>query len=252
MTASPEWLVDLAVVLAGFLTASLSGAAGLGGGTILIAVFYALGMPAAEAVPLFAAVQMVSNSARSIAYLRHVQWSAAGWFLLAAVPATLLVAPYAAALDTRYVELLLAALILISLLPKASSRLLPQRPAFLLAGLLNGSVGMFVGATGLVVGRLFLRPEWRRETTIGTLALTQVLGHGLRVLAYGAVGFSVLAQWQRLLPLALAVIAGTILGKRINGRISEAAFARLFRLILLILSLQLIIDALGGWRWLWS
>lgn len=250
MNAAPELAVDAAIVLAGFLTASLSGAAGLGGGTILIAVFYALGMTAAEAVPLFAAVQMVSNSARSIAYVRHVHWPAAGWFLLAAVPATLLVAPYAARLDTRLVQLLLAGLILFSLLPRAAGRTLGQRPAFVLAGALNGSVGMFVGATGLFVGRLFLRPEWRRETTIGTLALTQVLGHGLRVLAYGAVGFSVLVQWQRLLPLCVAVIAGTVLGKRINGRISEASFTRLFKLILLLLSLQLIVDALGGWSWL--
>lgn len=250
MSVAPELAVDLAIVAAGFLTSALSGAAGLGGGTILIAVFYALGMDAAEAVPLFAAVQMVSNSARSVAYIRHIEWSAAGWFLLAGVPATLLVAPYAASLDTRLIKLLLAALILFSLLPRAAGRSLPQRPAFVLAGLLNGSIGMFVGATGLVVGRLFLRPEWRRETTIGTLALTQVLGHGLRVLAYGFVGFSVLAQWQRLLPLCLAVIAGTVLGKRLNGRISEAAFVRLFKLILLLLSAELIIDALGGWRWL--
>lgn len=250
MNAVPELAVDAAIVAAGFFTSALSGAAGLGGGTILIGIFYALGMDAAEAVPLFAAVQLVSNSARSFAYARHIQWSAAGWFLLAGVPATVLVAPHAAALDTGLVKLVLAALILFSLLPQASGRSLPQRPAFLLAGLLNGSIGMFVGATGLFVGRLFLRPEWRRETTIGTLALTQMLGHGLRVLAYGVVGFSVLAQWQRLLPLCLAVIAGTACGKHINGRISEEAFTRAFRLILLLLSLQLIVDALGGWRWL--
>src|SRR3546814_9639856 len=86
--------LDFAVVLVGFLTAALSGAAGLGGGTILIGVFYALGMPPNEAVPLFAAVQFVANSSRTVAYIRDVEWSAAGWFLLAGIPATLLVAPF--------------------------------------------------------------------------------------------------------------------------------------------------------------
>src|SRR3546814_3190106 len=67
--------LDFAVVLVGFLTAALSGAAGLGGGTILIGVFYALGMPPNEAVPLFAAVQFVANSSRTVAYIRDVERS---------------------------------------------------------------------------------------------------------------------------------------------------------------------------------
>ncbi|HET8883426.1 MAG TPA: sulfite exporter TauE/SafE family protein [Solimonas sp.] len=242
--------LDLAVAAVGFLTAALSGAAGLGGGTILIGVFYALGMAPNEAVPLFAAVQFVSNSSRTVAYVRDVEWSAAGWFLLAGVPATLLVAPFAGAVDADAVKLVLAGLILASLVPQASTRPLPARPAFALAGALNGSLGLFVGATGLFVGRLFFRPEWRKETVIGTLAMTQTLGHGLRVLAYGLVGFSALAAPQRLLPLCAAVVAGTLFGKRLNGRISERAFARLFRVVLVTLSLKLIWDALRGYGWI--
>lgn len=242
--------LDLAVVLVGFLTASLSGAAGLGGGTILIGVFYALGMSPSEAVPLFAAVQFVSNSSRTVAYLRDVEWSAAGWFLLAGVPATLVVAPYAAGIDADAVKLVLAGLILASLVPQGRVQPMPARPAFALAGALNGSIGLFVGATGLFVGRLFFRPEWRKETVIGTLAMTQTLGHGLRVLAYGFIGFSALAAPQRLIPLCLAVIAGTAFGKRLNGSLSERAFGRLFRVILVTLSGKLIWDALRGYGWI--
>ncbi|WP_028081048.1 sulfite exporter TauE/SafE family protein [Solimonas soli] len=242
--------LDLAIVAVGFLTASLSGAAGLGGGTILIGVFYALGMSPAEAVPLFAAVQFVSNSSRTIAYVRDVEWHAAGWFLLAGIPATLLVAPFAGEIDGDAVKLILAGLILASLAPQRGGAPLAARPAFLIAGFLNGSIGLFVGATGLFVGRLFFRPEWRKETVIGTLAMTQTLGHGLRVLAYGFVGFSALAAPQRLVPLCLAVILGTIVGKRLNGRLSERTFARLFRVILVTLSLKLIWDALRGYGWI--
>ncbi|MDP3856536.1 MAG: sulfite exporter TauE/SafE family protein [Stagnimonas sp.] len=236
-----------ALTFCGFGTAFLSGVAGLGGGTILIGVLYAAGMAPAEAVPLFAAVQLVSNSSRTVAYLKHVEWRAAGWFSLAAVPATFLVAPFAAAVNPDLVCLILAALILVSLAPgKADKAPLPARSAYLSAGLLNGSLGMFVGATGLFVGRLFFRPEWSKETTIGTLALTQVIGHGLRVLAYGLVGFSVFAQPRLLLPLALAVIAGTWAGKRANARISRAHFDRLFKAILLLLSTKLLYDGITG------
>ena len=242
--------VSVVVVVAGFLTAALSGAAGLGGGTILIGLFYAIGMAPAEAVPLFAAVQLVSNSSRTVAYMRHVEWRAAGWFLLAAVPATIVVAPFITRVNADLVRLVLAGLILFSLLPgRANQAPLPPRPSFVAAGLLNGSIGLFVGATGLFVGRLFFRPEWRKETTIGTLALTQVLGHGLRVLAYGVIGFSALAQPALLAALCLAVILGTIAGKRVNGLLSDEAFARLFQWILIVLSVKLIYDGVRGLWW---
>lgn len=240
----------LTLALAGFLTSALSGIAGLGGGTILIGLFYAIGMAPAEAVPLFAAVQLVSNSSRTLAYVRHVHWPAAAWFLLAAVPATFLVAPYAARVDADVVRLVLAGLILASLAPGASGAALPARPSFVVAGALNGSLGMFVGATGLFVGRLFLRPEWRKETTIGTLALTQVFGHGLRVAAYGWVGYSALAQPLLLGALCASVVLGTAAGKRLNGRLDEASFARLFQVILVGLSLKLVADGMRGLGWI--
>lgn len=239
------------LVLAAVLTAALSGVAGLGGGTILIGLFYAAGLPPVQAVPLFAAVQFVSNTSRTAAYVRHVEWRAAGWFLLAAVPSTFLVAPWVAGVNEYAVMLVLAALILASLVPgQAGQAVLPARPAYLAAGLLNGTLGMFVGATGLFIGRLFLRPEWRRQTTIGTLALTQMLGHGLRVLAFGWVGFSAFSQPLFLAALCAGVIAGTAAGKWLNHRLDERRFAGLFRAILIALSLKLAWDAGKGLGWI--
>lgn len=242
----PISLLEVAIVVVGFLTATLSGVAGMGGGSILIGVLLVLGMPPIEAVPLFAAVQLVSNVSRTTAYWTHVDGRAAGWFLLAAVPATLLTVRWAAQVDPAWAELTLAALILFSLAPAPSAWLqqMPRRSMLVLAGTLNGALGNVVGATGLFVGRLFLRPDWSRQTTVGTLALTQTLGHGLRVIAFGFAGLSVLARPALLLGLMLAVILGTALGRRLNDRLDEARFAQLARGILFALSGALIISAL--------
>ncbi|MES2685146.1 MAG: sulfite exporter TauE/SafE family protein [Pseudomonadota bacterium] len=247
----------LLLSLTGLFTSALSGVAGLGGGTILIGVFYALGLAPVEAIPLFAAVQLVSNLTRTAAYVRHVEWRAAGWFLLAAIPATALLAPFAATVSVHVIQLILAALIAISLLPDffagqsagQTAKPLPPRLAFVAAGAANGALGMFVGATGLFVGRLFLRPEWPKQKVVATLALTQVFGHGLRVIAYGLVGFSALAKPQLLLPVCGSVIVGTLLGKQLNGRLSEVAFRKLFQGILIVLTLKLAYDGLHG---LWN
>ena len=239
----------LLLSLTGLFTSALSGVAGLGGGTILIGVCYALGLAPVEAIPLFAAVQLVSNLTRTAAYVRHVEWRAAGWFLLAAIPATALLAPFAAQVNVHVIQLILAALIAISLLPTQAATPLPPRLAFVAAGAANGALGMFVGATGLFVGRLFLRPEWPKQKVVATLALTQVFGHGLRVIAYGVVGFTAFAKPLVLLPVCASVVVGTLLGKRLNGRLSEAGFRTLFQGILIVLTLKLTYDGLSG---LWN
>ena len=243
-------LLTWSVTAAGFGTAALSGVAGVGGGTILIGVLYAVGLAPTSAVPLFATVQFVSNTSRTVAYLRAVEWRAAGWFLLACVPSTFLVAPLVERVDANIVRLVLAALILASLVPGKEGEPLKPVPAFVLAGLLNGSLGMFVGATGLFVGRLFLRPEWKKETVIGTLALTQSLGHLLRVAGYGSVGFTVTDQMDLLLPLVIAVILGTVVGKALNQRLDEEKFRGLFKIILIVLSAKLIWDGARGLEWI--
>jgi uncharacterized membrane protein YfcA len=241
----------LAIAAAAFLTATLSGIAGIGGGTILIGIFYAIGLAPVVAVPLHAAVQFFSNASRTLAYARHVHWRAAGWFLLGGLPAPFVIAPWAAQANADWVRLLLSALILVSLLPqRADAKPWPAAPSFVFAGVLNGSVGMFVGATGLFVGRLFLRPEWSKETIVGTLALCQALGHLLKILGYASVGFTALSSPDLLAPLAVAVIAGTLAGRKLHDLVSEAVFRRLFNGILLVLALKLAWDALRGLGWL--
>ena len=240
-------MITVVLALVGFLTAVLSGVAGLGGGTILIGVFYALGLAPGVAVPLHAAVQFVSNFTRTVAFLKHVEWRAAGWFLLTAAPTPFLVAPFVAEANVNVILLLLASLILSSLIPsKEGGEPLKPVPAVLLAGFLNGTLGMFVSATGLFVGRLFLRPEWPKETVIATLAMTQTLGHLLRVFGYASAGFAVTARLDLLLPLVLAVIAGTFAGRGLHRWLDESRFRTLFKAILVVLSAKLIYDGVTG------
>ena len=240
-----------AIALAAFLTAMLSGIAGIGGGTILIGIFYAIGLAPAQAVPLHACVQLVSNASRVTAYFRHVEWRAIGWFLLGTVPGPFLVAPLVAHADVHVIELVLASLIIASLLPSKSEKsTLPARWAFLIAGILNGSIGMFVGATGLFVGRLFMRPEWRKETMIGTLALCQCIGHLMKILGYASIGFQPFDDLGLLLPLLIAVVLGTVAGKLLNQQLSEERFRTVVNIILCVMSLKLLFDASRGLGWI--
>lgn len=237
--------------LTAFIAATLSGALGLGGGTLLVAVLFATGMPPAQAVPLFALVQLVANGARSVTYLRQVRLPALAAFAATSLPAALLFAPLAERVATHWVQILLGGVILGSLLLRRASTparpRLPQPLAFGGAGLLDGSVGMFIGATGMILGRIVLRPDWPRIQVVGTIAATQALGHLIKLVGFAAAG-ALLLPPALAAAMCLSAVAGTLLGTRLGDRLPEAGFRRVFRIVLLLLAAHLAIDGImGAW-----
>lgn len=239
----------LLLILAATAGAIISAVAGLGGGALLIGVMFALGMSPVIAVPLHAAVQMVSNGSRALAYRGDVDVSAAGWFLLTCLPLPFLVAPLVARADVNVIRLVLAVIILASLIPKSALRFGAQwsrRRRMLTAGLINGSLGIVVGATGVAIGPMFIDKEWTKEQTVGTLALCQTLGHLLKILAFASIGYAVTERWDLLLPLALAVAGGTFVGRWLMRRVSRRLFDRLFQGVLVVLALRLAYEGVAG------
>lgn len=238
------------LVLAALAGATLSAIAGLGGGTLLIAVMFAVGLTPAIAVPLHAAVQLASNASRALAFRRHVHWPSAGWFLLSCAPLPFLTASWVARADADLIRVFLSGVILLSMWPAAIEPLARTgfglRGKMLTAGALNGAIGMVIGATGLVIGPFFLDKSWAKETTVATLAVCQCLGHALKILAFGALGFGVLQNWNLLWPLLIAVALGTVIGRMAHGVLSPGQFRRLFKLILLLLAVQLGVEGLWG------
>lgn len=233
-----------AFCLTAFIAAIVSGALGLGGGTLLVGVLFAAGLPPAQAVPLFAIVQLTANGTRSLRYLRSVHIPALLSFSAASLPAALLFAPLAEAAPLHWVQLGLGALILYSLLPTRSPGKVSDAPgtaAYAGAGLLNGSIGMFIGATGLILGRLLLRPDWPRARVVGTIAATQALGHAIKILAFAVTGGALLLDPVTTIAMCLAAVAGTAAGTRMGERLPEARFQGVFRIVLVLLAAQLCI-----------
>lgn len=237
----------IALSLAALLTAMLSGMAGLGGGTILIALLFTMGMAPALALPLHAGVQLVSNGSRSLVYIPHVQWRALGLFLIAAVPGPFVVAPLVVDADPDWIRLIMAVFIALAAWPAWAQRLrMHGRAGLLVAGLITGLTGPLVGATGLLAAPFFLRDDWRKESVIATMAAAQLCGHALKIAAFSANGFNVLARLDLLVPMAIAAAVGTVIGRQLLGLFSETRFRQLFRVILLVLAVKLAWDGVTG------
>lgn len=239
----------LIVILAAaaLIGGTLSAMTGLGGGTFLIAVLYTMGLVPTVAVPLHAGVQLVANGTRTLAYLRHVNWRGLGLFLVGAAPAPFLVAPLVVRADADLVRLLMAGFILLALVPGWVHRIRLHGPmGMVAAGVIAGGAGMVVGATGPLIAPFFLRDDWSKETIIASIAVSQTLSHLLKIVAFAGYGFSLLDQWTLLLPMCVAVIVGTLLGRRLVGVFNERGFRIVFNGILLLLAVRLAWDGASG------
>lgn len=225
----------------------LSGIIGMGGGMLLLATLFCF-LPHAETIPTHAAVQLASNSTRMVAFFRDVHWQTIGRFVIGAVPggamgAGLLLSVGPAQDSEPYLKMAVGAYILVAAhLPTGS------RPAatgrwwdFPLLGLVAGAAALTVGAVGPLIAPLFARRNFVKERLVATKAVCQILLHIVKIPAF---------MWLRsfdyhrlgliTLLMIVAVIPGTLAGKRTLRHVSEAHFLTLYRLALTIAGLKVL------------
>ncbi|MES1943161.1 hypothetical protein PC39_03522 [Salinisphaera sp. PC39] len=240
-------MMAVILTLVALAAATLSGMTGLGGGTVLIAALYAAGLAPAVAVPLHAGVQLVSNGTRTLAYLTHVDWRGLALFLVGAAPAPFLVAPLVVRADADLLRLVMAGFVVLATMPGLIHRArLGGAAGLVAAGAISGGAGMVVGATGLLIAPFFLREDWSKETVIASMAVCQTLVHLLKIAAFAWQGFGLLGELDLLVPMSVAVIAGTLLGRRMVGLFDERLFRIVFRIVLLSLAARLAYDGVTG------
>jgi uncharacterized membrane protein YfcA len=240
---------------AAFLTAMISGIIGMGGGMLLLAVMFCF-LSHGESIPTHAAVQLVSNSTRSVVFIQHADWRTLGRFVLGAVPGGALgvwlrwtLGP--AEQSEPYLKSLVGIYILVvTFLPR------PDRGDartgvwwdFPLLGLVAGAAALTVGAVGPLIAPLFARRRFAKEHLIATKALCQMFLHVIKIPAFVLLGGIDVEKLGLLaLVMSVAVVPGTLLGKRLLRYVSEDNFGRLYRAALVVAGMKvLVVDGLAG------
>lgn len=234
------------MVACSFLTSALTAAMGLGGGTALLAIM-GLGMPVSSLMPVHGMVQLGSNLSRTLIQRIYVVWPLVLWFLLGSAVGIALGAPVAAVIPDSIARIALGLFILWSVLRKRGEQKPLSRPFFIIGGGLSSIGTMIVGATGPMVAGLISSQGLKRQPLIATHATCMVLQHGLKILAFGLMGFA----WANWLPVLAAMIIsgalGTWLGTRVLDNVPERLFRVLFRLTMILLSAQLLWQGVQDW-----
>ncbi len=242
------------LTLAALLTATISAIVGMGGGILLLAVMAGF-MPLSQAVPLHAAVQLVSNGTRILAFLRSVDWRTVRRFVLGVLPGVVIgffILRWIRNLDggsgnldraEPYLKIIIGAYILIvTHLPKPRNEAhRPWRFDFTLLGLLVGILGLVVGAIGPIIAPLFARRGFVKENLIATKAVCQMCTHALKIAAFAALGVLKVAAFSKLfVAMAAMAVVGTFLGKRLLKHVSPEAFVVLYKVALTVAGLKVL------------
>jgi uncharacterized protein len=240
--ATSDFMLVLGAALFG---STISGFIGMGGGILLLTVLFLCGLPPEVAIPVHAVVQLVSNGSRLALFRGHVRWGAWRVFALFALPCPVIGLMIADDLDPELTKVLIGALVIFATWrPKRASVDWKESRSFACVGLVAGTLGVVVGATGPLVAPFFLREGWKKEEVIATKAACQVFGHLQKVVAFGVIGFSFEAELLFIAPLALTVVLGTWAGKQLLTRISEQRFRFTYRVVLSALAVRLMLTPL--------
>ncbi len=217
---------------------------GMGGGIGLLGAMTAV-LPPAMVVPLHGVIQLVSNFSRTLAYLRDVHWPIFSIYVLPMTAGVAAAGLLWSGSELDWLRPLIGVYLLVFLAWRQTRRQLRSLPlwAFAPLGFTAGFASIFVGATGPLIAPFFLRDDLRKEQIVATKAICQTGSHLLKIPAFLALGFPYLEHTGPLLLLGAAVVAGTLLGRRILTWMSEAAFVRLFELLLGAIAIYLIVTA---------
>lgn len=239
------------LALAALAASMLSAVTGVAGGVLLLSGLL-LVVPAAAVVPLHGTVQTAACITRVAAFRADVRWDIVRRFVIGVVPGSLLGAAVVVLLvriDSSLIKLAIAAAILLSLFAK-KLKIEPRTRSlrfFYAVGVGVGFFGILAGSTGPIVTQALLVFDVKKEAHVATKSVVQMVGHGLKLPLFGlAVGFDFGAWLVPLAAMCVAVVIGTLLGKRLLGRLSPERFVTVARVLLALVVLQVVVTEVYG------
>jgi uncharacterized protein len=218
------------LIVAAFLTATLSGIFGMAGGLVLMGAL-ALVLPVSAVFVTHGILQLVANGWRAVLHRQHVQWRVIAYYALASAAAGGVVALVAFVPSKPYLFLMLGLVPMLVWLPKNWVSLDVIKPSHtLVTGFLVTGLNLTAGVAGPLLDIFFVRTVMTRHQIVATKAATQVFTHLAKIIVYGAPLLG--TRRAEMPPLWLFLIAipmsmlGTVVGGQILDRMSDINFKK--------------------------
>lgn len=242
MLISAATLITLS--LSAFFTSILAGTIGMGGGVIFVGILASM-VEVDLVIPLHSALMVIGNASRIFLFLKHVKWRIVAFYAGGLVPGSAAGIYIFSLLPKDLIKLMIGLFILAAILtPMKKAETSEAEKIFVLVGLLSGFFGIFFGATGPITAPFYMRQGIIKENFIATKAACQVLDHLVKIVLFGFIGINVLIYWHVIVLLGAAIVVGTLIGRRLVKLMSERAFVIIFKIVLIGLAVQIIVQTL--------
>ena len=232
-------MIYILLALATLVTSIVSGVLSMAGGMILMGVFgFFLSVPAA--MVLHGLAQAFSNGSRVWLHRRHIRWSVLLPYTAGALIVLAVFTAFSFVPDVGLVFILIGSFPLLALvLPSSIDLDMERKPIAFISGIVVTVAQMLAGASGPVLDIFYVKSSLTRHEILGTKAVTQTLGHIIK-LAYYTV---ILGAVSQELPLwvfpavVVAALTGNWIGKEVIERITDHQFKSAGRYVILVIGI---------------
>lgn len=233
----------LLLCLASFFTSTITSAFGLGGGAMLIIIMVSFMNPL-DIIPIHAVIQMSSNMSRAIMLWKHIKFTFMLPFIIGTLIGVTLGGLIIVDLPKYLLQSFIGIFILYSLYGPIAKNVQATNLKFVGLGAFSSFVTMFVGGTGPIIAPFIRAITNDRQSTVATHGAFMAWKHGVKIIAFGFLGFSFAQYTPLIIGMLLLGVIGTWVGKVILVWMPEKVFSLGFNFVLTILALRLLFEGL--------
>ena len=217
---------------------------GLGGGLILIS-FLPDFLPADAIVPVHGVTQLASNTSRAFFSYRSIVWRLLPLFFAGSLLGAALFGILVINISTAYIPVFIGFYILLKLWSERMGKLLSSFDNLFILGFLQTGLGVLVGSTGHLAMPRLLKEISDRDGLVSTSGMFMSLSHGLKLLAYGIIGFKFSQYFTLLVCMVSGALIGSFGGTLLRRKISNRWFSQILKILLTVMALRMIYSALA-------
>lgn len=237
-----ELSVFLGLCGVSYLASMIAASVGLGGGVLLLGALSVV-LPPAVLIPVHGVAQLGSNLGRASLMIGRAEVRFLAVFVVGTLAGSVIGANLFVALPVWLLQFALALFVLYATWAPGFQARRPSRPAFFGVGLVSGFATLFIGGSAPLVAPFVRAGTADRRQFVATLALLMAVQHGVKIAAFGFIGFAFGAYTPLLVGLVGFGFAGTLTGRLLLDRLPERVFAVGLRVVLTLLAARLLYAA---------
>ncbi len=231
---------ELFLGILSFLTSTVAGVVGIGGGMMLIAILPSF-LPLNALIPVHGLTQMSSNLSRAVFGYKDVQYEVIPKFLLGSAIGIGIFAGILNFISLEYVPLFIGAYILLSLWSEKFNEKIKRYESYFLAGFFQTGLSMVVGATGPLTMTLLLKDYQDKDKVVATGAALMSITHILKVFVFMYFGFVFFDYIGIIVAMIIGAVAGSWAGTQLRDKIDGKKFILILKVLLSALAIHVIV-----------